>query len=502
MIRRLSPTAASHQQLRRIMGTLSRQPSNDIPHLHVARASLAGLDPPPDPSRTKLIVLTHASALSDDALRASLNARDIPTIAVELTRSLNAIALDAISMVLDSRYNYRMTGFPRSGKSTFALLASRKRRLVVKTPAGGNKFTYRMIEPDPTVTWNEYEIQPQSHQADMRPFVIWDPPSIVSSDPDVSSDHHVSLQAAGCVPLRITEMEALDILLKAIHRHAMISDRAPHYLKKLERTERFTSAEEFRNANPNKPLGDLISACRNGEYGKLLFEGITPKEDDGFIKIHRGKAIVGYNSAALKLFDASIAAKKAQSVNHRKNQVPRQKEQKEDRYVPVERPEYPKDESVIIQYPEHRRTLHCMVCAGFIKRESDNKVFGIGYAKVLGQRYEWMLAYFSRMMEAYGNSSHTKYLMKDSLACTLMRKHGLRSRAAAYKKFHGIPEFPMPNDKRPPFLRSDQPIPHVPRCSRLAEGKSSCYDTHAIRLLDSIPNYQARMHEVELNKEL
>jgi hypothetical protein len=78
----------------------------------------------------------------------------------------------------------------------------------------------------------------------------------------------------------------------------------------------------------------------------------------------------------------------------------------------------------------------------------------------------------------------------------------LPSRAAAYKKFRGMKEFPMPNRLRPIFLRSDKPIPFVPICSRLGNcNKLSCYDTYAAKLLDTIPNYEARVNALFMEQE-
>jgi Type II intron maturase len=163
----------------------------------------------------------------------------------------------------------------------------------------------------------------------------------------------------------------------------------------------------------------------------------------------------------------------------------------------------PMDSLPIIRFPSHRRNFACMVCANFVKRGPDKHVYGCGHTKVLSQRYEYILAYYSRMTEAFGNSHRIRYLMKDSLACTLMRKHKLRSRAAAYKKFHGIKEFPMPNRLRPIFFRSDKAIPFVPQCRRIGSRRwTSCYDVYAAKLLDNIPNYQARANVVAYEKEL
>lgn len=499
MIRKVSGFHLLFQ--RRPFSSSLRQPPNDIPHLQVIRASLAGLldsSPPRSQPKPALEVLTHAAEVSDGALRALLNARETPTIALDLTRSLNAVALDPIAMVLGAfpTREYRLTGWPQSGKTTLALLASRRRRLVVKTPTNTAKksFNYRLIQPGPTFTWKDYEIQTESHLADMRPIRVWDPPS----EHDIV---HPELQAAGCLPLgdSLEPSKALEILLDAMHRHSDISKRNPAYFRTLGVTERLSSAEAFLNAvGDGVSLIELITACQRGQHGKLLFGNIHPKDDDDLIQLHRGETVVGYNQSALELLEGSRKERVAQSSKNNK----KAEQNKQHRNVHVKRPEYPKDVTPILQFPEHRRCFHCMVCAGFVRRDAGQHIYGCAHTKVVTQRYEFILAYFTRMMEAFGNGSHVKYLMKDSLACTLMRKHKLRSRAAAYKKFKGIPEFPMPNEKRPPMLRSDKPIPYVPRCLRMGIGRPSCYDTHAVRLLDKIPNYQARAEQVELRKEL
>jgi Type II intron maturase len=119
-------------------------------------------------------------------------------------------------------------------------------------------------------------------------------------------------------------------------------------------------------------------------------------------------------------------------------------------------------------YPPHQRSFKCMQCAQFIRLDAGEKVYGRRHGRAVDWAYHDILSYFSRMTEVFGGmwSKRTRYLMKDSLACTLAIKHKLRSRAAAYKKFKGIPEYPVPNELRPKRFQIDQPIPFIHFCTR------------------------------------
>jgi Type II intron maturase len=602
-----------------------QHPPENTTIIQVERVDMVGLNNNPmkqqevenSPSQQRspaLLILTHAHDVSDAVLRRQLHLHnhtnsDIPTVAVELTRSLTASSLDGFYMILseflllhkDLPRSFCLTGLPKSGKSSLALLAARRRRLAVKRPGGSkNKFDYSLMLPQPNVTWQAYQMEAESKLPDMRPMTIWDPPSTTEiDDTDLLYDEPLRtiLRAAGCLPTlstkrnsnnddedsNIDEMELLQILLDAIHRHAQVSSATtreshPFPGSTKRAVDNITTASDFwdfiiiqqqqRNQNDRKnksaiaTLPQLIRACREGRYGPLLFgndddnddeavmdKTITPDDDPSTIIIHRGKAVVACNAAALALLNRATFANKAQSTSttsSKKGQRGKIKGKKQDSNTttdtpaaaaaattaasavvlePPGRPVPPPfepllaeetvlqpatktkekdtmDELPVIRFPLHRRSFSCMVCAGFVKRGPDQLVYGCGHTKILSRRYEQIIAYFSRMTEAFGETRRIQYLMKDSLACTLMRKHKLRSRAAAYKKFHGIREFPMPNRLRPIFLRSDKPIPFVPICSRLGNsGKLSCYDTYAAKLLDTIPNYEARVNVLAMEQE-
>ena len=73
-----------------------------------------------------------------------------------------------------------------------------------------------------------------------------------------------------------------------------------------------------------------------------------------------------------------------------------------------------------------------------------------------------IVAYYSRLLEEYGGSSWVRYLLKDSLACTLMNKHRLRSRASVYKWLGtDLGGFPMPSRLRLARFRTDAPAPRA-----------------------------------------
>jgi Type II intron maturase len=597
-----------------------QHPPENTTIIQVERVDMVGLNNSPmkqqevenNPSNRPpaLLVLTHAHDVSDAVLRRQLHLHnhtnsDIPTVAVELTRSLTASSLDGFYMILseylllhkDLPRSFCLTGLPKSGKSSLALLAARRRRLAVKRPGGSkNKFDYSLMLPQPNVTWQAYQMEAESKLPDMRPMTIWDPPSTTEIDSDTVYDEPLRtiLRAAGCLPALPTtkrnsnndedsindEMEILQILLDAIHRHAQVSsattrENHPFPGSTKRAVDNITTASDFwdhiirqqqqqrtHNDRKNKSaittLPQLIRACREGRYGPLLFGDhddddeagmdTTIRPDHDLCTIHRGKAVVACNAAALALLNRATSANKAQSTSttsSKKGQRGKIKGQKHDSnhtttdtpaaaaavttetsaavLEPPGRPVPPPfepsseetvrpatktkekdtmDELPVIRFPLHRRSFSCMVCAGFVKRGPDQLVYGCGHTKILSRRYEQIIAYFSRMTEAFGETRRIQYLMKDSLACTLMRKHKLRSRAAAYKKFHGIREFPMPNRLRPIFLRSDKPIPFVPICSRLGNsGKLSCYDTYAAKLLDTIPNYEARVNVLAMEQE-
>jgi hypothetical protein len=626
-----------------------------------------------------LLILTHSHQVSDAVLRQQLNllykdndGKAVPTIALELTRSLTASCLDKLYMIMSqflqqstsssdcnnptTTRSYTMMGLPKSGKSSLAIIAARRRRLAVKRPMVGNstsRYGYSLMLPKDTAQYQKYVLETQTKLPDMRPMDLWDPPSTVQSDVlNVTEPLRTILQAAGCLPATPTgyalklwshvqndynnqnapppeppperdekserhEMVQLQILLDALHRHANRSglrrpfhdngtittasafwDYVQEEMIEVQRQEEYRRAQNERYNRRKKKNKDgeeisnvittipqLLRACRDGQYGPLLFDvdddvAAGNNEDDvldyhtkfGYVaqrhntSLHRGDAVVGINGAALALLTSAMAntvttttttSTKTTSRNKSRVSSPNDfeaattmsiVETKEDIAAapaeeltaaaaagaaepplsesptnaadaaaafaelhpeqpasPFVRPRKGKKEKVvdtmdqvpIVRFPLHRRTFACMVCAGFVKRGVGKLVYGCGHTKVMSQKYEIIIAYYSRMMEAFGETRQTQYLMKDSLACTLARKHKLISRASAYKKFHGMKEFPMPNRLRPIFLRSDKPIPFVPYCSRLGiKGKKSCYDTIAGKLLDTIPNYEARANVI------
>ena len=103
--------------------------------------------------------------------------------------------------------------------------------------------------------------------------------------------------------------------------------------------------------------------------------------------------------------------------------------------------------------------IACLRCGGFV-RGAYGDAHGRSVARLIHWDHRDLVAYYSRLAEELGARGLVRYLLKDSLACTLANKYRVRSRAKAYKKFGStLGGFPMMSEDRPPRYRTEQPAP-------------------------------------------
>jgi len=310
--------------------------------------------------------------------------------------------------------------------------------------------------------------------------------------------------------------------LQALNRHAKITTTTsrddttilPYYAEKLGLNEPTTSVEVFweayQKANWGKEVRamDLIRACQNGDFGGRIFappESLlsplatttTTNQEAPPPLFVRSSPVVYLNSEAQRFIDIAnerveynvVAPPKPKSpINNNKssnnplldlNERTAARENgpatttfggnnNHNSLNPLQAMGLDRPLPIPIVHPRHQQGFGCMKCAGFIKRQPDGRPYGCRHTRVQTWSHKDILFYYSRMCEAFGglHSGYTRYLFKDSLACTLAIKYKKRSRRAVYKKFKGIPEFPVPNDQRPRRFQIDQPIPYVHQCLR------------------------------------
>ena len=130
-----------------------------------------------------------------------------------------------------------------------------------------------------------------------------------------------------------------------------------------------------------------------------------------------------------------------------------------------------KRDLTIIRVPEQFRQLHCMLCAGFIRRRKPNSQIseeftGTSYNRCIPWDVDDILQFFSRAITAFGGrlsgGSHVRHLLNVSLQRTLMKKFKLSSRRKVFKlmkKKLSPPSYPVLNENRHPRFRNDRPIP-------------------------------------------
>eukprot|EP00962_Isochrysis_galbana_P011916 scaffold3356_cov112-Isochrysis_galbana.AAC.19 len=119
--------------------------------------------------------------------------------------------------------------------------------------------------------------------------------------------------------------------------------------------------------------------------------------------------------------------------------------------------------------PLMHKALCCLRCGGFAGFRPAHTKGPIGYGRAVSRLVNWehddILGYFSRTLEEFGSSKLTRYLLRDSLACTIAQKHKLRSRAAAYRtQAPTLNSFPSPSSSRPRRFLTERAAPTWP-CS-------------------------------------
>ena len=119
--------------------------------------------------------------------------------------------------------------------------------------------------------------------------------------------------------------------------------------------------------------------------------------------------------------------------------------------------------------PLVHKALCCLRCGGFTAYRPPGAEGPIGYGRAVSRLMNLepadVVGYYSRTLEEFGGSKLVRYLLRDSLACTLAQKHKLSTRAAAYRKLGAtLLGFPLPSSQRPRRFRSEQAAPTWP-CS-------------------------------------
>jgi hypothetical protein len=119
--------------------------------------------------------------------------------------------------------------------------------------------------------------------------------------------------------------------------------------------------------------------------------------------------------------------------------------------------------------PLMHKAYCCLKCGGFASFHPGHSKGPIGYGRAVSRLVNWehadILAYYSRTLEEFGSSKLTRYLLRDSLACTIAQKHKLRSRAAAYRtQTATLNSYPVPSASRSRRFRTESAAPTWP-CS-------------------------------------
>lgn len=115
-------------------------------------------------------------------------------------------------------------------------------------------------------------------------------------------------------------------------------------------------------------------------------------------------------------------------------------------------------------HPLLRKLLSCMQCGGIIKTNLDIDGCLVAYGCRVKRVQNWershIVSFYSRLFEEFGASRELRYLLKDSLACTIRAKHRLLSRSSVYA-LHGpsVGGFPMRSEDRPAHFRTERPAP-------------------------------------------
>jgi 50S ribosome-binding GTPase/Type II intron maturase len=443
--------------------------------------------------------LTHADTVSDAALKQVIriaqerderqrnpNQRPAAIFALNLKQAkhLNPIryAFFGASKLVKSN-QILVCGVPNSGKSSLILPLTKARTMAVKKKQG---YHLPKVSRKAGMTLGVKKHKLEAPNQNL--ITLLDTPGLrpllQHSDPRTIAlllAANMTEPFTGYKKIASHDM-ILRILLQAVNRHADMSHEQPAYMEQLGLQRPTVDPSEFLAAYKASAgtavADDLIRKFQNGEFGGLIFTPYRQLQnpDESELSINRTSSVLYMNDEAKLLVDfangvvvddfAPIARAAASRTINAQQQV----HLKEINAAEPVKPGKP------VVYPPYRFGLNCIACAGFIKRDDGGKkACGSRHTRVQSWSHMEILCYFSRMCEAFGGrwSGFTRYLFKDSLACTLAIKHKLRSRRAVYKKFKGLKEYPVPNDMRPKRYQIDQPIPWIHPCKRRM---NSCRD--------------------------
>jgi len=477
--------------------------------VQVENAALVGCNFLPSPA-TRMIneasvrikCLTHADRLSDQALRYQIRLAEslqpgVAVIALNL-QDVEKMKRKSVNVVQDALFGATklagdskvlVCGLPNAGKSSLILPLTRDRTLRVR------KKKHHHLPKVSSSAGRSLGLKRAVLEKGKgkEKITLIDSPGLRPRLEDLHQQDIALLLAAKIIePFKgykqiVSPEQIFEVTLHALNRHAEMCSETelPPYAKALRLDGPTDDVSVFRDAFCSEVQSvsdelDLIRKCQKGEFGGQIFSNahsnvFDEKGEETRLTINRRAVVVCVNRAATRLVEIGAGRAEISPI------VPKGVEKVQALSAPhammhkssTTISESSARSSKPIVYPEHRRDFNCMICAGFVKRDAEGKVFGTRHSRVTRWSEHEILSYFSRMAEAFGSreSQHTSYLFKDSLACTLMSKHGLRSRRQAYKKFSGIKGYPVPDHERPKRFQSDQPIPWMHECTRT---KNSC----------------------------
>jgi hypothetical protein len=457
-------------------------------------------------SAIRIKCLTHADTITDAALQQQIrlteeiderrrypNQRPAAIFALNLKMATHGRHLSQLrdaffgaSKVTESS-RILVCGLPNSGKSSLILPLTKARTMLVK-----KKKSYHLPNVSSTAGRTLGIKKHVLTDPDKKPLTLFDSPGLRSglkhADPRVVAfllATNVTEPFTGYKQIASHEM-ILSLLLKAANRHAAISREQPVYMELLGLNSPIDDPAVFlrtyKATVQNSAVDDLavIRKFQRSEFGGLIF---TPYRDQQYANnssiftFNRTSAVLYMNEEAKRLVGIGNGTATDDFVCiPRATAASRPVTSNQQLLLPVvDEKAGPFKPGEPVMFPPYRRGFSCMICAGFVKRDAKNKVFGKRQSRVQAWNHMDTLCYFSRMAEAFGSlwSVHTRYLFRDSLACTLAVRHKLRSRAAVYKKFKGLKEYPVPNHLRPKRFQTDQPVPWMHRCTGT---KNRCVD--------------------------
>lgn len=477
-------------------------------------------------------ILTRADLLSDEALlyqmeQAQQQGRSdkytsAAVIAMDLrnAESIKVKTLKPLMNVLAGGAKLAGTstavvcGAPNAGKSSFILPLTRDRTMQVR-----KKKSFHLPKISSTAGWTLSTKKHALQVAGDTTVTLIDTPGLRPRMNSVDVETQALLIACGAMEytkgMMTDELEEMivELVLKALNRHGSFAKAtAMPYVQALGLNEPSKDPMEFLEAfqatnNTHTGTGlilQLVQQCRAGKLGGLLYESdaSTPQDlpaSDNELPVNRNSPIVCMNNEAMRLIDIGTGmveapapspvmktspktTNKPTARNGNDAQPHRADGHKERSSTPnattvsLKRNDSKQERNVVL-LPEHQRDFRCMKCASFIKQTGNgvNDVCGTRHNRCISWDEHDIRSYYSRMVEAFGGheSQHKRYLMRDSLACTLASKRKLRSRRQVYKKLgKTLGGYPVPDDARPLRFRSDQPVPLKIKCTSRA--KTSC----------------------------